>query len=183
MRTGPLLLALILALSGLAVPSPSGAQGGTLAATVNILLPPSTGNGLRGLDFGMVTPGTPAEVLPTAPLAGWFQLTNVNRKSNVQITFTLPVMLDRTGGGQGLPIFFNGPYVRSCGNGCQTHTIAPTALNATQSTAQTTHVRPGPPWGANPTVIDVYVGGRVEPTPAQPGGSYQGTIQLTFAAL
>jgi hypothetical protein len=182
MSAGARLLLVILALGALA-PGRVGAQGGTLAASVSILLPPVSGSGLRGLAFGTVAPGTPAEVLPIAALSGWFQLTSVNRKSNVRLTFTLPSRLIRTGGSEGLPIFFNGPYVRSCGNGCQTHTITPTAINTTQSTAEATHVRPGPPWGANPTTIDVYVGGRVEPTPTQMAGSYQGTIQLTFAAL
>ncbi len=183
MSTGARLLALFLAVGVLGAPTGVRAQGGTLAASVNILLPPASGSGLRGLEFGTVTPGTPAEVLPIAPLSGWFQLTSVNRKTNVRLTFTLPSVLIRAGGSQALPIFFDGPYVRSCGNGCQTHTITPTPLNATQSTAEAIHVRPGPPWGANPTVIDVYIGGRVEPTPAQLAGSYLGTIQLTFAAL
>ena len=169
-------------LTGVA-PSAVRAQDATIAASITVLLPPSTGAGLRGLDFGTVTPGTPAEVLPTAGVSGWFQLDNVSRNKDVRVTLTLPTSLSPSGGGAGLPVYFDGPYLRSCGAGCQTHTLAPTPLNGTQVTADAVHVRPGPPYGANPTTIDIYIGGRVEPTPMQPGGAYQGTIQLTFAVL
>lgn len=177
------LSALAVALGVLVGPPAVSAQEGMLTASLTVLLPAADGSGLRGLDFGTVTPGVPAEVLPTSPLSGWFQLTNVSRNRDVQLTFSLPVVLTPAGGGAGLPVYFDGEYARSCGNGCQTHTLAPTAVSATQHTAEAVHVRPGPPYGSNPTVIDVYIGGRVEPTAAQPGGSYEGTIQLTFAAL
>lgn len=184
-RTGlfPAVLAMALAAAPFVAPGQAAAQNGSVAASVTVLLPPSMGTGLRGLDFGVVTPGTPTEVLPTAPVAGWFQLDNIARNQNARLTFTLPVALTPSGGGAGMPVYFNGPYARSCGNGCQTHTLAPTPINASQVTAEAVHVRVGPPWGANPRTIDVYLGGRVEPAPAQPGGVYQGTVQLTFAVL
>lgn len=176
-------VAVVAALGVLAGPLSVRAQDGTITASLTVLLPAADGTGLRGLDFGTVTPGVPAEVLPSSPLSGWFQLTNINKNDDVRMTFALPTALTPSGGGPGLPIYFDGEYARSCGNGCQTHVLTPTPISPTQLTADAVHVRPGPPYGSNPTVIDVYIGGRVDPAADQQGGSYQGTIQLTFAAL
>lgn len=175
-------LPLALAILAMAA-SQVGAQEGTLTAAVTVMLPPATGTGIQGLEFGVLTPGTPAEVLPTAPAAGQFRLDNVPKNRNVQLIFTFPVALARAGGGSDLPVYFDGPYARTCGNGCQTHTLAPTPAGAGQTTAAVTHVQPGPPWGSNPTTLDVFVGGRAEPAADQPTGTYQGTIELTFAVL
>lgn len=178
LTTLPLALAIV-AIGG----SQAGAQDGTITASVTVLLPPATGTGIQGLDFGTLTPGTPVEILPTASAAGQFRLDNVPRNRNVQLTFTFPVALARAAGGAGLPVYFDGPYARTCGNACQTHTLAPTSAGAGQTTASVTHVQPGPPWGSNPTTLDVFVGGRAEPSADQAAGTYQGTVELTFAVL
>lgn len=174
-------LALTLLMLGVSGPAAT-AQDGAITGSLTVLLPPPTGTGVQGLDFGSLTPGTPQEVLPTAPAAGQFRLDNVPRNKNVQLTFTLPVMLDRAGGGSGLPVFFDGPYARTCGNGCQSHTLVPTPAGGTEMTATAVHVR-SIPYGQNSTTLDVHIGGRAEPAAEQPAGDYQGTIELTFALL
>jgi hypothetical protein len=182
-RAGRLAALLVAALCVLLAPPSARAQDGTLTASVIVLMAPITGAGVRGLEFGAVTPGVPVEVLPDAPLSGWFQLEGVAKNRNLRLTFTLPAALTRVGGGEGLPVSFGGPYARTCGTGCTTHTLTPTAVSATELSAEVVHVQPGPPYGSNPSTIDVYIGGRAEPTPNQPSGTYQGTIALTFAAI
>ena len=172
---------LVAVLTALVWAAPSTGQQATISASVEVRLPPATGTGLRTLDFGVVTPGSPTQVFPDAALSGWFQLVNVGRNKDVQLTFTFPTFLT-AGTGATMPAYFDGPYVQSCGNGCQTHTVSPTPLGATTMTADVVHVRPIP-FGANPRDIDVFVGGRVEPAATQAAGVYQGTIQLTFAVL
>lgn len=176
----PLPLALAALLSAAA---PTMAQDGTITASITVLLPPATGTGIQGLDFGTLTPGTTVETLPSASTAGQFRLDNIRRNRNVQLTFMFPVTLARAGGGAGLPVYFDGPYASTCGNGCQTHTLAPTPAGGDQTTAEITHVQPGPPWGSNPTTLDISVGGRAEASTNQAAGTYQGTIELTFAEL
>ena len=139
-------LALLVASVAVAVTgaSPLGAQDGTIAASVNVLLPPATGVGMRGLDFGMVTPGVPTEVQPTDATSGWFRLAHIPRPKSVQLQFTFPSNLTRTGGGT-MPISFSGGFARSCGTVCQDHTLSPIPISATESRATITHVRPPPP--------------------------------------
>lgn len=161
---------------------PAAGQQSTISASMTVLLPPAAGAGLRPLDFGTVFPGAPREVFPGDPIAGWFQLSNVGRNKDVRLTFTFPTFLAHAGGGAGLPTYFDGPYARSCGNGCQTHALTPMPGGPGQTTATVVHVRPVP-FGANPRTVDVYVGGRVEPTANQAAGVYQGAIQLVFAVL
>jgi hypothetical protein len=176
-------LALLVALPGvLGTARPAAAQQATISASVPVLLPPATGTGLRALDFGAVFPGSTREVLPSDPLSGWFQLENVGKNKDVRLTFTFPTLLVRAGGGDGLPAHFDGPYVQSCGNGCQTHTVAPTAAGPAHTSAVVVHVRPTP-FGANPRTIDLFIGGRLEPEPDQAAGVYQGVIELVFAVL
>lgn len=183
LRFRPIPVALALAVLATAG-SEAVAQDGTVTASVIVMLPPATGTGVRGLDFGTLTPGTSVETLPTSPTAGQFRLDNVPRNRDVQLTFTFPVTLARSGGGgTGLPIHFDGPYASTCGNGCQTHTLAPTPAGDGQVTADATHVQPGPRWGSNPTTLDIFVGGRAEPSTGQAAGTYQGTVELTFAIL
>jgi hypothetical protein len=182
-RAGRLAALLVAALCVPLAPPSVRAQDGTFTASVTVLLAPVTGAGMRGLEFGAVTPGAAVEVLPDAPFSGWFQLENVAKNRDLRLTFTLPVALTPAGGGEGLPVSFAGPYARTCGAGCTTHTLTPTPINASELSAEVVHVQPGPPYGSNPTTIDVYIGGRAEPLPSQPSGTYQGTIALTFAAI
>lgn len=171
----------VLALLPVGTTGSVSAQDGAITASLTVLLPPATGTGVKSLEFGNLAPGSATEVLPTVAAAGHFRLDNVPRNRSVQLTFTMPATLDRAGGGSGLPVYFDGPYVRTCGPDCQTHTLAP-VYSGTQWSAEVIHVR-SPPYGSNSTILEVDVGGRAEPTAQQEVGTYQGTIELTFAVL
>ena len=177
----PLVLTLVVVLWSAVLAGPGMGQQGAITASVEVTPPPVTGAGLRTLDFGVVVPGNATEVLPDMPLSGWFQLVNVGRNKDVRLSFTFPTFLTAPGGA-GMPARFDGPYVRSCGNACQTHMLTPASISATETSAEVVHVRPSP-YGANPRTIDIYVGGRVEPPTGQARGEYQGTIRLTFAVI
>jgi hypothetical protein len=179
---GPVGLAPLLALLALSMGAqPVAGQQATISASLTVLVP-AGGTGLRPLDFGTIFPGSPREVFPADPVSGWFQLANVGKNRNVQLTLTFPTFLAHAGGGPGLAAYFDGPYLQSCGNGCQAHTLTPTSSGPLQTSATVVHVRPFP-FGPNPRTVDIYVGGRVDPTTNQAAGVYQGAIQLVFAVL
>lgn len=174
----PILLLPALALLG--APMPATAQDGTVPASVSVLLPPATGAGLRPLEFGEVMPGVPHDIAPTDPTSGQFQISNLPRPKDVQFTLTVPTQLDRTGGGDAMPVSFGQPNaVQTCGNSCQYHTLSLTVSGSTAS-ATFTHVRPPPP---NTATINVFVGGQAQPKTTQAAGVYRGSIQLVFTVL
>jgi hypothetical protein len=133
-------------------------------------LPAQTVTGIRDLTFGTVIPGVPTTILQTdAGNAGQFRIAGVFIR-NVTITFTLPTVMNRTGPGPA------------------SATMPITFLN--NSAGYTTFLQGNTPFNPNApygeTVIfnaTITLGGRVNPSPTQLGGSYAATIVMTVIFL
>ncbi|MEZ4413583.1 MAG: hypothetical protein R2910_11410 [Gemmatimonadales bacterium] len=133
-------------------------------------LPAQTVTGIRDLTFGTVIPGVPTTILQTdAVNAGQFRIAGVFIR-NVTITFTLPTVMNRTGPGPA------------------SATMPITFLN--NSAGYTTFLQGNTPFNPNApygeTVIfnaTITLGGRVNPSPTQLGGSYAATIVMTVIFL
>lgn len=125
--------------------------------------------GLQNLNFGNVIPGVPTTVAPTdAVRAGQFRISGVFIR-NVTISFVLPTVMTRTGPGPAatMPISFG-----NTDGGYSTLFQGNTPFN------------PNTPY--NETVIfnaTIVLGGRVNPSPTQRGGSYSANIVMTVIFL
>jgi len=150
----------------------SGAAHGQESATVQAIatvLPALTVTGTNDLDFGTVVPGTPATV-DKADIgdAGEYVIAG-NPTAEVNLDFTLPDSL-RTAGGEAMDVIFvatDASYDDGSGGG----QAAPSGvLNPLVTETQNLGAAGG---------MTIWIGGQVEPSPAQTGGSYTGTVTLT----
>ncbi len=144
---------------------------GSLALGVALLAAPSAARaqavvGTQNLSFGSVIPGVPTTVLRTDPVrSGQIRITGAGLFRSVTLRFTLPTVMNGPSGAT-MPITFAA-------------TDAGVSWQGTIGT-QTTF-NPNAPFN---TILwlgsgTVFLGGRVNPAPAQLGGSYSGTITLT----
>jgi hypothetical protein len=148
-----------LALLGAALPPVVGAQGKPLNVT-----------GVRGLTFGVVFPGVPRVVLRTdAANAGQFDIGHA-KFSPIQITFTLPAVMNGPAGAT-MPLVFG-------------------ANDGGYSSPETITSQVGfDPRVAFATALDkngraaVFLGGRAQPAPSQRAGNYTATITMTITVL
>ena len=127
---------------------------------------------LRPLAFGTVITGTSTAVAPTDARAAVWRIRGILGVSG-GVTFTLPTVLTRVGGGSTMPVTF----CATCGvyrvNG------------ATPVGGTVFDPRLGVQGLYVVVLSDVYVwlGGSVTPPLNQPPGSYVGTMVLTVSAL
>ena len=148
-----------LALLGAALPPVVGAQGKPLNVT-----------GVRGLTFGVVFPGVPRVVLRTdAANAGQFDIGHA-KFSPIQITFTLPAVMNGPAGAT-MPLVFG-------------------ANDGGYSSPETITSQVGfDPRVAFATALDkngraaVFLGGTAQPAPSQRAGNYTATITMTITVL
>lgn len=146
----------------------SAQESATIHATATVLSA-LTVTGTHDLAFGNVTPGTPVTVDKAAVgSAGEFTIVG-SPAAEMTLDFTLPDSL-RTGAGDAMDVVFaatDASYDDGTGGG----QVAPSAVINPLIT-ETTNIGPGGD-------MTIWIGGRVEPTVAQTGGAYSGTITLT----
>lgn len=124
-------------------------------------------SGVRDLAFGIVIAGVPTTVAPTDPVkSGQFYLRYVTG-GRVRVRLTLPTTLNRVGGGGTMPISFrNGDaFILGTAPGSVPNPFNPGGMLNYRFT--------GSP-DAN-----LYLGGRVTPAAATPGGTYSAPVILT----
>jgi hypothetical protein len=186
------LLHLLAATALMAEAEPVHAQArqatGSIGASVTIPYPVLTGSGVRPLQFGVVIPSAgPVTTLPSyvsGTLSGEWRLTGSANQKSIDITFTLPSVLTASGG-RSMPISFNGNYAALCEisdatQTCQTGSFI-TWNPVTTATFHDTPQRwkPGrPKYEFN--YYSVYIGGQVQPSSTQPGGTYTGTVGIVL---
>ncbi len=151
------------------VPVIQAQESATIQAVATVLSA-LTVTGTNDLNFGNVTPGTPKSVDKTdVGNAGEWTVSG-SASAEVQIDFTLPDSLrtataamdiiflvtdasfeDGTGGGQASPAGNLNPSITNTEN-----------LNAANGS------------------MTIWIGGQVDPSVSQPGGSYSGDIEITI---
>ncbi len=146
-------------LLGAMAPAVLGAQGKPLTVT-----------GVRGVTFGAVLPGVPRVVTRTDPAnSGQFDIRGLNR-SNVLLTFILPLTMTGPAGAQ-MPLVFGSSdagYSRVQAIGSQVGFDPKQPFTATL---------------ANNGRGSVFLGGTANPTANQRAGAYTATITLTVTVL
>ena len=126
----------------------------------------------RGLAFGTVIPGLPAVVPRTDPLnSGWFELRGGNFLTFIQLTFTLPTVL-------------NGPLGATMPVSFATNDAGYSFVNSVNSQ---TAFNPNQPYttvkGIGGGATGVFLGGSVTPALNQQAGSYTATVVLSVVVL
>jgi hypothetical protein len=127
----------------------------------------STVTPIQDLNFGVVVKGLVTTVAPTDPVRrGRFYIRHI-LNHQVGLRFTLPLKLDRVGGGATMPINFgaNDLMIQNTASGSPPQFFNPHGNQNYQLD----------------TTPDIYLnlGGQVSPGTAQPTGTYIGTITLT----
>jgi hypothetical protein len=121
---------------------------------------------VRSLVFGTVFPGIRRTVLRTDPLNSGRLDIRANRRSQIQLTFTLPAVLTGPAGAT-MPLSFGG------NDG---------GFSTTSSVASQVGFDPRVPYVTrmgNQRRAAVFLGGAVNPLALQRAGSYTGTVTLT----
>ena len=136
-----------------------------LAAQVNV-------RAVRGLAFGTVIPGVPSVVSRTDPLdSGWFELRGGNFLTFIQLTFTLPTVLNGPLGAT-MPLSF---ATNDAGYSFTNSVNSQTAFNPHQPYTTIKGIGGG--------ATGVFLGGSVSPALNQRAGSYTGTVVLSVVVL
>jgi hypothetical protein len=168
------LAALVLGLT----PHVALAQGQSLNGTIdaNVVGGSITFNTLQNLAFGTVPRGVATTVLRNAPGGAKVQVTG-SANAFAQIRFTLPTQLPNIQGLPGItmPISFSATSA-----GWNRDTDVPSGGTAFNPAVGVNNARFGPP--PRP-YLWVYLGGTVNPSPAQAPGIYQGSVVLTITYL
>lgn len=127
---------------------------------------PIRAQGVRSLAFGTLLPGVPQPVARTDPLrSGQFDLTG-QRFSAVQLSFSLPSVMNGPGGAT-LPLSFGSNDA---------------GFSVSQTVAAQVGFDPRAPFTATLSRNgrgSVFLGGTARPLPSQRPGSYSGTVTLT----
>lgn len=140
----------------------------TIQALANVI-PALTVTGTNDLNFGNVAPGTPVTVAKEdVGAAGEFTIVGAPA-AEISLEFTTPDSL-RDGMGQAMDIVFTATDA-SFEDGTGGGQVAPAGVINPLIT-ETTNIGGG-------GQMTVWIGGRVDPTVAQTGGAYSGTITLT----
>jgi len=146
------------------------AQESATVQAIATVLPALTVTGTNDLDFGTVIPGTPSTV-DKADVGDAGELVVAGSPTaEVEIDFTLPDSL-RTAGGEAMEVSFlatDASYDDGSGGGQATPSGV---LNPLVTETQNLGAGGG---------MTIWIGGQVDPSPAQTGGSYTGTITLTI---
>jgi len=148
-----------MALLGAALPPVVGAQGKPLTVT-----------GVRGVTFGAVFPGVPRVISRTDPAnSGQFDIKGPNR-SDVLLTFVLPLTMTGPAGAQ-LPLAFGS---------------SDAGYSQAQSIGSQVGFDPKQPFTAalpNNGRASVFLGATANPTANQRAGAYTATITMTVTVL
>lgn len=167
--------------------APAGAQS-SVGASVQVLLTPTSGAGVRPLSFGNVPLGsTTSRTIAsaadsTATGVAHFNFTGVNGNRDVQLTFNFPAFLTHSGSGATMPITFNGSFGLHCFNR-QSGVHACTLFNPAPGGANPSVIVINPPAPPRNGIVRIYLGGAVTPGAGLSAGVYQGTISLTLARI
>jgi hypothetical protein len=122
--------------------------------------------GTQNLNFGNVIPGVPTTILRTdAVNSGQIRITGAGFFRSVTVRFTLPTVMNGPSGAT-MPVTFG---ATDAGISWQGTIGTQTVFNPNSPFTYTLFLGTG----------TVYLGGRVNPAPAQTAGSYTGTIILT----
>jgi len=165
------LFALALATPGLARAQASALA--TISATTVVDNTALTVGQLNGLDFGVVTPGTPTTIGPKGALAGKFVVHGV-KNAEIQVSFTLPTVLQV--GTRTMPISFaDDPVVGKMG--CHRNQDQQANCTAyTPSTLLTVRIRNNAP---PQNTFYLWIGGKVSPAAGQQPGTYTGVVTMS----
>lgn len=164
------------------------AQAAILARAV-VLTPAVTGAGVRPVEFGTVTPGTPTSHTittaadSTATGVALLNFTGVTGNRAAQLVFTWADLVN-TASGMTIPLSLNGSYGMHCFDRKTTTPICtffnPGSGGGTTGTIVATP--PAPP-GGNTGTLRVYLGGSLNPSANLAPGLYTATISVTLTRL
>ena len=181
------LIALLSALALLMGPGEARAQA-SMGASMQVLVVPTSGAGVRAIGFGNVTPGaTTSRTITTAADSsasgvGHFNFAGVNGNRAVQLTFDLPSVLTHSGTGSTMPVSFNGNYGLYCFNR-NSGVHACTLFNPSPGGADPSVIVITPPAPPRNGTFRVYLGGAVSPGTGVGPGTYQGIVTLTMVRI
>lgn len=179
--------ALLLGLATLVAAGDAYAQA-SIGGSIVVLLPPTTGAGIRPLDFGNVPLGATvartitSDVDSTAAGIGHFNFTGLNGNRDVQLTFDFPASLTHLASGNSMPITFAGSFGLHCFNR-QSGAHVCTLFNPSPGGADPSVLVITPPPPPRNGILRVYLGGSVTAPASLAAGVYQGTITLTMVRL
>lgn len=149
-----------------------------------VLSAPLTTTGIHALQFGFMTPGVAATILPRDAGSGEFRIAGVRGATRVRITFTLPASMTGPGGAT-IPLNFNGNYAALCEYDPTNNCVAGSyfAWNPVTTNPQTD--KPLRYGGGKPDYTNdqlaVWIGGVATPAANQRPGNYTSTINVTLA--
>ena len=156
-----------------------------VSASVTVLVVPTTGAGVRSMDFGTVPlGGTVSRTLTAfadsnATGIGHFNFTGINGNRDVQLTFDFPTVLTHPASGNTMPISFNGSHGLYCFNR-NSGAHACTLFNPSPGGADPSVILINPPAPPRNGTFRVYLGGSVTAPASLAAGTYQGVITLTL---
>lgn len=154
-------------------PTAAPAQQATVTASASVSIIQLSIAGTQTLNFGTVAQGVPASVDPRSAVnAGMLQI-NGFPFAQFQLTFTLPIVLQRFPGPASMPVSF-GP-ASACG---RTTNVQATCAYFDPAGPFVGRIRLAAPPNNN---YFVWLGGTVAPGAAQAPGAYQGTVTATVA--
>jgi hypothetical protein len=178
---------LLIGLAFLMGPADARAQA-SISASAQVLLPATTGAGVRAISMGNVMPGTTtsrtiaAFADSTATGVGFFNFTGINGNRDVQLTFDFPSVLTHSGSGNTMPISFNGSYGLYCFDR-NSGLHACSLFNPSPGGADPSVVVITPAAAPRNGIMRVYLGASVSPIAAISAGVYQGTVTVTMVRL
>jgi hypothetical protein len=128
---------------------------------------------VNGLDFGVVTPGTPTTIGPKNALAGKFVIHGV-KNAEIQISFLLPTVLQA--GTRTMPISFADDPVAGKMGCARNQDQQANCTTYTPSTVLIGRIRNNAP---PQNTFYVWIGGKVSPAIGQQPGTYTGVVTLS----
>jgi hypothetical protein len=128
---------------------------------------------VNGLDFGVVTPGTPTTIGPKNALAGKFVIHGV-KNAEIQIAFTLPTVLQT--GIRTMPISFADDPVAGKMGCTRNQDQQANCTTYTPSTVLIARIRNNAP---PQNTFYVWIGGKVSPAVGQQPGTYTGVVTMS----
>lgn len=158
------------------MPSGANAQATAPASFIATTTIDNTGltvGQLNGLDFGVVTPGTPVTIGPKSALAGKFVIHGV-KNAEVQISFVLPTVLQV--GTQTMPISFADDPVAGKMGCTRNQDQQANCTTYTPSTVMLARIRNNAP---PQNTFYVWIGGKVSPAVGQLPGTYTGAVTMS----
>ena len=167
---------------------PAEAQSSILAHAI-VLTPAITGAGVRPVDFGTISPGTPTTRAittaadSTATGVALMSFSGVSGNRGAQLVFTWADLTHATSG-MTIPFSLNGSYGMYCFDRKTTAAVC-TLFNPGSSggTTGTIVATPPAPPGGNTGTLRVYLGGALNPPASLGPGLYTATISVTLTRI